>query len=426
MKNYPETLEYIFSKLPMFQRVGDKAFKKDLTNIIALLKALDNPHNYFKTIHIAGTNGKGSTTHIIASVLQEAGLKVACYTSPHYIDFRERIKINGTYVSEQFVVDFINKIEPLIDEIKPSFFEITVAMAFQYFKEQKVDVAIIETGLGGRLDSTNVITPLLSVITNISFDHTNFLGNTLPEIAKEKAGIIKPNIPVVIGEYQKEVEQVFREKAKECNSQLFYANEIIELHDFTSKFEGSTFYTYFNKIKTTYTTDLYGNYQKKNIQTALAAISLLKNHFKITESNIKGGLKEIRSNTSFMGRNTILGISPKILADSAHNKAGIENLLETISQISYKNLHIVYGTVSDKDVSAVLMQLPKNATYYFCKANIPRGLDAAELKNKAQQFNLLGENYKSVFLAFEQAKKNATKEDLILITGSIFVVAEVL
>lgn len=209
MKNYPETLDYIFSKLPMFQRVGDKAFKKDLTNIIALLKTLDNPHNYFKTIHIAGTNGKGSTTHIIASILQESGLKVACYTSPHYIDFRERIKINGIYISEQFVVDFINKIEPLIDEIKPSFFEITVAMAFQYFKEQKVDVAVVETGLGGRLDSTNIITPLLSVITNISFDHTNMLGNTLAEIAKEKAGIIKPNIPVVIGEYQEEIENVF-------------------------------------------------------------------------------------------------------------------------------------------------------------------------------------------------------------------------
>ncbi|MCB9227044.1 MAG: bifunctional folylpolyglutamate synthase/dihydrofolate synthase [Chitinophagales bacterium] len=426
MKNYPETLDYIFSKLPMFQRVGDKAFKKDLTNIIALLKTLDNPHNYFKTIHIAGTNGKGSTTHIIASILQESGLKVACYTSPHYIDFRERIKINGIYISEQFVVDFINKIEPLIDEIKPSFFEITVAMAFQYFKEQKVDVAVVETGLGGRLDSTNIITPLLSVITNISFDHTNMLGNTLAEIAKEKAGIIKPNIPVVIGEYQEEIENVFRNKAKECNSQLYYAKEIVELYNFNSNFEGSTFETYFNKQKMVYTTDLYGNYQKKNIQTALASIFLLKKDFNITQNNIKDGLREVRKNTTFMGRNTILATVPKILADSAHNKAGIENLLETIKQISYQNLHVVYGTVADKDISAVLEKLPKKASYYFCKANIPRGLDAIELKNKAQQFNLLGENYKSVFLAFKQAKENAEKEDLILITGSIFVVAEVL
>ncbi|MEZ4916204.1 MAG: folylpolyglutamate synthase/dihydrofolate synthase family protein [Chitinophagales bacterium] len=426
MKNYPETLDYIFSKLPMFQRVGDKAFKKDLTNIIALLKALDNPHNYFKTIHIAGTNGKGSTTHIIASILQESGLKVACYTSPHYIDFRERIKINGIYVSEQFVVDFINKIEPLIDEVKPSFFEITVAMAFQYFKEQKVDVAVVETGLGGRLDSTNIITPLLSVITNISFDHTNMLGNTLAEIAKEKAGIIKPNIPVVVGEYQEEIENVFKNKAKERNSQLYYAKEIVELHNFNSNFEGSTFETYFNKQKTVYITDLYGNYQKKNIQTALASIFLLKKDFNITESNIKDGLKEVRKNTTFMGRNTILGTEPKILADSAHNKAGIENLLETIKQISYQNLHVVYGTVADKDISAVLEKLPKEAHYYFCKANIPRGLDATELKTKAKLFQLIGESYESVQNAFKQAKNNAEKEDLILITGSIFVVAEVL
>lgn len=426
MRTYLETLDFIFSKLPMFQRVGDIAFKKDLTNTLALLQALHNPHKELKTIHIAGTNGKGSTTHIIASILQESGLKVGCYTSPHYIDFKERIKINGIYVSEQFVVDFVNKIEPLIDTIQPSFFEITVAMAFQYFKEQKVDVAVIETGLGGRLDSTNVITPLLSVITNISFDHTNMLGNTLPEIAKEKAGIIKHNIPVLIGEYQEEIEQVFREKAKECNSEILYANEIIELQNYVSKFDGSTFYTLFNKVITTYTTDLYGIYQKKNIQTALASIFLLKNNFEISENNIKDGLKEVRKKTSFMGRNTVLSTKPKILADSAHNKAGIENLLETITQIDYNKLHIVYGTVADKDISTVLTQLPINATYYFCKANIPRGLNAKILKEEAKKHDLKGESYNSVQNAFSEAKIKAESEDLILITGSIFVVAEVL
>jgi dihydrofolate synthase/folylpolyglutamate synthase len=410
----------------MFQRVGDHAFKKDLTNTLLLLEALGDPHKSFKTIHLAGTNGKGSITHILASVLQESGLKVACYTSPHYNDFRERIKINGLLVSESFVIDFVSKVTPLIERIKPSFFEITVAMAFDYFAQEKVDVAVIETGMGGRFDSTNVITPLLSVISNISYDHQQFLGDTLEKIAFEKAGIIKDEVPVVIGEFQNVTDQVFLDKAMTMNSSLFYAHELFEIADFDSSFEGSTFTTFFGKRKIHYSTDLAGSFQKKNLQTAMASLVLLKESFKITDEAVRLGLENIRSNTFFLGRCMKLQNEPLAIADSAHNEAGIRELKVIIASVKYSQLHFVYGTVADKDLSQILPMLPKEAQYYFCKADIPRGMDAKKLSFEARNFGLSGTHYSSVKNAYQNALDAASPSDLIIVSGSIFVVAELI
>lgn len=424
--NYQETLDYLFLKLPMFQRVGDQAFKKDLGNTLRLLAHLGNPQNEFKSIHLAGTNGKGSTTHILASVLQESGLKVACYTSPHYKDFRERIKINGQLVSEAYVIDFVSRIKEMIEEIQPSFFEITVAMAFDYFAKEKVDVAIIETGMGGRFDSTNVITPLLSIITNISFDHQQFLGDTLAKIAFEKAGIIKKEVPIIIGEFQEEIEEVFTNKAMEMDSSLFYAHELFEIADFDSSFEGSTFATFFGKRKIFYTTDLAGSFQRKNMQTAMAAIVLLKEEFELSDIAIRKGLENIRTNTYFLGRCMKLHEKPLVLVDSAHNEAGIQELKTIIESVSYHHLHFVYGTVADKDLAKVIPLLPSAATYYFCKADIPRGMDASKLSEDAQLLGLKGSYYTSVQEAYQSALKAALPEDLVIVSGSIFVVAEVI
>lgn len=410
----------------MFQRVGDQAFKKDLTNTLRLLESLGNPHNTFKSIHIAGTNGKGSLTHILASSLQESGLKVACYTSPHYKDFRERIKINGALVSEEFVIDFVERIKPLIEEIEPSFFEITVAMAFDYFAKEKVDIAVIETGMGGRFDSTNVLTPLLSIITNISMDHQQFLGDTLEKIAFEKAGIIKEDVPVIIGEYQKEIEEVFTDKAMQMNSSMFYAHELFEIADFESSFEGSTFTTFFGKRKIHYATDLAGSFQKKNIQTAMAALVLLKEEFDLKDETIRKGLENIRANTYFLGRCMKVQDNPLVIVDSAHNEAGIKELKTIIDSVNYKNLHFVYGTVADKDLSKVIPLLPSKATYYFCKADIPRGMNAEKLCADAQSLGLTGQHYPSVQEAYQGALKAASDGDLIIVSGSIFVVAEIL
>ncbi len=423
---YQETLDYLFAKLPMFQRVGDKAFKKDLSNTIALLEALGNPHKQFKSIHIAGTNGKGSVTHILAAVLQSSGYKVACYTSPHYVDFRERIKINGQLADEAFVIDFVARIKELIESIQPSFFEITVAMAFDYFAQQKVDVAVIETGMGGRFDSTNVITPLLSIITNISLDHQQFLGDTIPQIAFEKAGIIKTDVPVLIGEQQEETASVFLDKALECNSNLFYANELFEIADFESSFNGSSFTTFFGKRKLHYSTDLSGQFQQKNIQTALAALLLLSGEFEISESAKREGLENVRTSTHFLGRNMLLQDSPLAIADSAHNEAGIKELNKLLAELSFDKLHFVYGTVSDKDLTKVIPLLPQNATYYFCKANIPRGMDAHKLAEDANKLGLEGKAYQSVKEAYQEALNQAKANDLVIVSGSIFVVAEVI
>lgn len=389
----------------MYQRVGAIAFKKDLSNTLALTEYLGNPHQKFKSIHVAGTNGKGSTSHMIASVLQESGYKVGLYTSPHLKDFRERIKINGKEVTKHFVIDFVENHKAFLEQQGLSFFEMTVGMAFQYFAMQNVDIAIVEVGLGGRLDSTNIITPIVSVITNISYDHMQMLGNTLPEIATEKAGIIKPNIPVVIGERQDEVIQVFLDKSQQIQSQLVVASDT----------ETSVSQS-----------DLKGLYQTKNIKTVQSTLKLMKGlGFTLSDNAIKNGLLNVVKNTGLKGRWQTLKTEPKVICDTAHNEAGLKYAMLQVSEQSYKNLHLVIGMVNDKDISHILPLFPKNATYYFCRPNIPRGLDAQILQQKALEYNLLGNAYKSVDEAYKTALKQAHQDDFIYIGGSNFVVAEV-
>lgn len=424
--NYQETLDFLYEQLPMFQRVGDQAYKKDLSNTLALLESIGNPHHTFQSIHIAGTNGKGSVTHILAAVLQETGLRVACYTSPHYKDFRERIKINGELIPESFIVEFVCKNLQSIQKIQPSFFEITVVMAFAYFAEAGVDVAIIETGMGGRLDSTNVITPLLSIITNISFDHQQFLGDTLEKIAFEKAGIIKPRIPVLIGELQSETHPVLINRADEDKSDLYYAKDLVAIQDFTNSFSGSSFKLVFEDKILDLKTDLSGEYQEKNICTAIAALKLLCDRFSVDAQAIINGLQSVRTKTYFLGRSMQLSEKPLVVLESAHNEAGINELTMTLGKTEYNKLHFVYGTVADKDLSQVFPLLPVDASYYFCQANIPRAMDSNLLTEKARQYGLQGDNYPSVELAYRAALKQASPDDMVLVSGSIFVVAEVL
>ncbi len=390
----------------MYQRQGASAYRKDLTNTLLLTEYLGNPHQNVKTIHVAGTNGKGSTSNMLASVLQEAGYKVGLYTSPHLRDFRERIKINGEDITEEYVITFFGKHKAFFEEHDLSFFEMTVGLAFEYFDTQKVDVAIIEVGMGGRLDSTNIITPLVSVITNIGLDHTQFLGNTLAEIASEKAGIIKKNIPVIIGEYTAETRPVFENKAKENESEIYFASDLIEQ---------------------TPPSDLVGVYQEKNKKTVLQTLKVVQsqNHFTISEEAIQNGFLNVARNTGFMGRWQVLQHNPKVICDTAHNKHGLEIVIDQLSKENYTHLHIVLGAVNDKDLDAVLPLFPKSATYYLCKPDVPRGLEAEVLQQKAKGFSLLGECYTSVKDAFEQAKKQALPNDLIFVGGSTFVVAEV-
>ena len=405
--NYSETLHYLLEQLPMFQKTGASAYRKDLHNIIQLCDILGNPQNGLRFIHVAGTNGKGSVTHIIASILQEQGYKVGVFVSPHYTDYRERIKINGKLISKKFVTRFVTENIDKFKTINASFFEITNAMAFAYFKEKKTDFVVLETGMGGRLDSTNIVTPLLSVITNISFDHQQFLGNTLPLIAGEKAGIIKPGIPVVIGETQMETKPVFIKKARQTKSEIVFADA--------------------QKRNADVKTGLQGNYQKKNINTALAAIEeLQKQKIEISEKAIHRGLKNVVSNTSFIGRWMVMHKKPLIIFDSAHNEGGLRELKQGLAKLKYNKLHFVYGTVGDKDISVNLSLLPKKARYYFCNANIPRALDAKQLQQQAAAYKLTGEVYPSVRKALKAAKKQAGKSDLILVAGSVFIVAEVL
>ncbi len=404
--NYQQTLDWLFTQLPMYQKQGASAYRKDLHNTILLSDYLGNPEKRIKTIHIAGTNGKGSTSSMISSVLQEAGYKVGLYTSPHLKDFRERIKINGEEISEKFVCDFVLKHKPFFEQNNLSFFEMTVGLAFDYFDNQKVDVAVIEVGMGGRLDSTNIISPLISVITNIGLDHTQFLGNTLSEIASEKAGIIKPNIPVVIGEYTQQTKEIFKNKAQETNSEIYFASDL---------------------IAKTPKSDLIGKYQKKNKKTVLQTIKILKekNIFEISEENIKNGLLNVVKNTGLLGRWQILQEKPKIICDTAHNKHGLEVVLEQLLKEKFSQLHIVFGAVNDKDLDAVLPLFPTTATYYFCKPDVPRGLETDILKEKAREFWLIGETYSSVKNALENALENASEKDLIFVGGSTFVVAEI-
>lgn len=405
--NYNDTVNWMFQQLPMYQMQGAIAYKKDLTNTILLLDYLGNPEKNLKCIHVAGTNGKGSTSHMLASILQEAGYQVGLYTSPHLKDFRERIKINKEMISEEFVVTFINQHRAFFETHELSFFEMSVGLAFDYFDKMKVDIAIIEVGMGGRLDSTNVITPLISVITNIGFDHTAFLGNTLPLIASEKAGIIKNNIPVVIGEYTDETKVVFDAKAKERNAAIFYASDLVSEN---------------------YPSALLGNYQVHNKKTVLQTISVLQsqNQFVIGEDQIRNGLLKVIANTGLQGRWQQLQDHPKVICDTAHNAAGLKSVMDQLHQEQFKHLHIVLGIVNDKDLTEMLPLFPKSATYYFCKPNIPRGLEAATLKEKAKDYNLTGAVYTSVSDAYKTALANADASDFIYIGGSTFVVAEIL
>lgn len=436
--NYQQTLNYLYTQLPMYQRVGQAAFKKDLTNITKLCDALGNPQQKFSTIHIAGTNGKGSTAHLIASVLQARGLKVGLYTSPHYRDFRERIKINGEYISEAGVVDFVADNQGNFETIKPSFFEITVAIAFDYFAKEKVDIAVIETGLGGRLDSTNIIQPVLSVITNISFDHQQFLGDTLPLIAGEKAGIIKSKTPVVIGEKQSETMAVFIKKASEMDAPIYFAENNLKAV-LRSKLSGNQYFEVksgrtilFQKLKL----NLRGQYQVKNMLTAIQAILVFDkiNEMpeKVTLASIKKGFSDVKSLTNFIGRWEYIGTYPTIICDSAHNEAGMKLAMAEVQKMKetpitrFEKLHIVMGVVNDKDVSKVFDIFPKDAIYYFAKPDIPRGLDANILKEKAAEFGVDGTVFESVNDALASAKQAADKKDLIYVGGSTFVVAEVI
>lgn len=405
--NYQETINWMFSQLPMYQTQGASAYKKDLTNTLLLAKHLNHPERDLKCIHVAGTNGKGSTAHLLASVLQEAGYKVGLYTSPHLKDYRERIKINGKEISEEFVCTFISSNKDFFEENQLSFFEMTVGLAFEYFKKEKTDINIIEVGMGGRLDSTNIIKPLVSVITNIGFDHAQFLGDTIEAIASEKAGIIKKDTPIVIGEYTSETKNVFLNKAKENNSEIFFASELIE---------------------DTYPSALLGNYQIHNKKTVIQTIKVLQSQkkFKITELNIKNGLQKVIKNTGLQGRWQQIKENPKVICDTAHNSHGLKIVLNQIQNEKFKQLHIVLGVVNDKDLNEILPLFPKNAKYYFCKPNIPRGLNAEILQKKAAKFELRGKVYNSVSNAYQQALKLSTEKDFIYIGGSTFVVAEVL
>ncbi len=405
--NYQETLEWMFNQLPMYQNQGATAYKKDLTNTILLMDYLRHPEKNIKTIHVAGTNGKGSTSHLLAAVLQEAGYKVALYTSPHLKDFRERIKINGVDIPEDFVCDFMNKHKPFFKENQLSFFEMTVGLAFDYFAKQKVDIAIIEVGMGGRLDSTNIITPLISVITNIGLDHTQFLGDTLPLIAAEKAGIIKSNIPVIIGEYTNDTREVFISKAKQENAAIYFASDLIEKN---------------------YPSALLGDYQRHNKKTVLQTLKVLQsqNKFFISQENIINGFQNVINTTHLQGRWQILQKKPKVICDTAHNKNGLEIVMQQLQKELFSQLHIVLGVVNDKDLDEILPLFPQKAKYYFSKPNIPRGLEASILQEKASEYGLHGLIYDSVRIAYEKALQVASSDDLIYIGGSTFVVAEIL
>jgi dihydrofolate synthase/folylpolyglutamate synthase len=400
---YKEILDWMFVQLPMYQSEGKTAFKKDLTNILVLSKELNFPNHKFKSIHVGGTNGKGSTSHMLASILQEAGYKVGLYTSPHLKSFTERIRINGIEISEHKVTSFIQKNKTFLENQKMSFFEMTVGLAFDYFAAEKVDIAIIEVGLGGRLDSTNIITPEVSVITNIGLDHTQFLGETLPAIAFEKAGIIKKNVPVIIGEEQLEVKSVFIEKAALESAPIYFASNTTE----------------------NYTCDLLGDYQKQNVKTAVAAIKQLKG-YQVSEDNIKNGLLHVVKNTNLKGRWQILQEQPQVICDTAHNKEGLEIVLKQLNRQQFKKLHIVLGVVADKKLAAVLSLFPPAANYYFCKPDIVRGLSEAVLQENAKEFKLIGEKYSSVKLALKSALLNANQQDIIYVGGSTFVVAEII
>jgi dihydrofolate synthase/folylpolyglutamate synthase len=425
---YAETIEYLFTRLPMFSRIGAAALKPDLTNTIRLCEKLGNPQKEIKTIHVAGTNGKGSVSHMLASIFQKAGYKTGLYTSPHLYDFRERIKINGEFISEDAVVSFTNEIKPYIEEIDPSYFEITVVMAFNYFRKEKTEIAIIETGLGGRLDSTNIINPEISIITNIGFDHIQLLGNTLDKIAYEKAGIIKENTPVIIGERNSETEPVFIGIAQEKKAPILFSEDLFEIvsHQLANNILQIIVEEKSTELERSFNLDLLGLYQKNNLLTVLTACKELKKKgWILTDDSIKTGLESVKSTTGFQGRWEIVKENPSIVLDVAHNEDGIKSVLRQLNEISFTNLHIVTGMVKDKDIDAAVKLLPKDASYYFTNASIPRALPCKELQEIAAKEGLIGNCYLNVDAAISAAKLNANENDLILVCGSVFIVGEV-
>lgn len=404
--NYLETTNWLFSRLPFYQNVGKSAYKADLSQTLKLAKHLSHPENKFKSVHVGGTNGKGSTAHMLASVLQEAGYKVGLYTSPHLKDYRERIRINGLMINEKFVVDFVAKNKSFFEDNSLSFFEMSVGMAFDFFVQEQVDIAVVEVGLGGRLDSTNILSPEVSVITNIGLDHTQFLGTTLESIAGEKAGIIKSNTPIVIGETQLEIENVFIEKASKEQAPLYFADQL---------------------IKEIYPFSLKGEYQIKNIRTVLQIIDILNNgKFVISKEAVQLGLLKIKENTGLRGRWEVLGSSPKIICDTAHNKNGLCLVFKQLLNEKFQDLHIVLGMVNDKDIGSLIEFFPKGAKYYFCKPNIPRGLEATQLAEVFIENGFSGCVYLSVNEALIAAKQSASQDDVIYVGGSTFVVAEII
>jgi dihydrofolate synthase/folylpolyglutamate synthase len=427
--SYQETIDYLYDRLPMFSKQGASAIKKDLINIKKLCEALGNPHQQFKSIHVAGTNGKGSTSHMLAAVLQTAGYKTGLYTSPHLLDFRERIRVNGEMTSKEEVISFVEQHKTLFEEIEPSFFEVTVAMAFHIFAKQSVDFAIIETGLGGRLDSTNIINPVLSIITNISLDHVNILGNSLQEIAREKAGIIKEHTPIIIGEETFETAAIFKEKALEQQSEITFASHErkISLLKRENGFLTACAQSLKSKTTETYDLDLTGNYQIKNLAGVLSGIDELKRQgYLISQENIHAALSNVKTLTGLMGRWHTLSEKPKIICDTGHNEKGWEEIFINIKQQEYDHLHLIIGVMRDKDIDSLLNILPKEAQYYFCRANFERSLSEVDLQQLAHAKNLKGDAYKSIAEAIHAAKSTAHTNDLIFIGGSTFVVAEAL
>ena len=423
--NYEETLDYLFTSTPLFQNIGKDAYKEGLDTTHKLDVFFGYPHRSFKTIHIAGTNGKGSCSHTIAAILQQAGYKTGLYTSPHLVDFRERIRVNGVPVSEEYVVDFVNRYREIFEPMHPSFFELTTAMAFNYFKQKKVDVAVIEVGLGVRLDCTNIITPDLSVITNISFDHTQFLGDTLAKIAFEKAGIMKTNVPVVIGETTPETKEVFINHANDVKSPIVFAENEENIISTDYSVSGKRIYN--TKQYGTIIGQLGGLCQLKNANTILSAIAILKNiGYKLSDDNIKSGFENVCELTGLMGRWQQIGTNPKIICDTGHNIGGISYIVEQLKQEKYNKLHIVMGMVNDKDIKGVLNILPKDAKYYFTKASVKRAMDEEILKAMANQVGIVGNSFKDVKSALQAAKNEAENDDLIFVGGSSFIVADLL
>lgn len=426
---YDQTIEFLFSQLPAYHRIGKAAYKNNLNNTIALDNYFKNPHLKYRTVHVAGTNGKGSVSHMIASVLQESGYKTGLYTSPHLKDFRERIKVNGKMISEDDVVGFVEKHRDIIESVRPSFFEMTVVMAFNYFAECEVDVAVIEVGLGGRLDSTNIINPVLSVITNIGHDHMDLLGNTFEEIAVEKAGIIKRNIPVLVSETQSKTKDIFIKKAKECNSPILFADKIfscnLEQNENLTTGRKYLMTDKSNRKQFKGLTMLGGDYQSKNLQAVFGAFSLLKKAFKVSEENITNGIVNVVKNTGLQGRWQILSTAPLTICDTGHNKEGLEYVLDQIRRTPKSALHIILGFVNDKDLGSVLPLFPTDAIYYFTKASVPRALNEVNLKEEAARYGLTGNSFADVMTALDSARMSAGESDLIFIGGSTFVVAEV-